>query len=81
LARSAKGCRFHQQVTETAGFYNTFGFNHGARTFLSIPARHGVAHRLRFPAKLGSEPRQGKDGAFEVARELTYGLVEKAIGH
>ena len=31
--------RFRQQVTETAGFYNTVGFNDDTRAFMSIPAR------------------------------------------
>ncbi|MGH1556704.1 hypothetical protein ACRAWD_00715 [Caulobacter segnis] len=37
--------RFREQVTETAGFYNTVGFNDDTRAFLSIPARHDVARR------------------------------------
>ncbi len=47
--------RFREQATETAGFYNTVGFNDDTRAFLSIPARHdcGAAHRLRFPGEAG----------------------------
>ena len=37
--------RFRRAVTETAGFYNTAGFNDDTRAFLSIPARHAVARR------------------------------------
>ena len=37
--------RFRELVTETAGFYNTVGFNDDTRAFLSIPARHDVARR------------------------------------
>ena len=72
--------RFRQQVTETAGFYNTVGFNDDTRAFLSIPARHDVARRIdcAYLAKLVVEHRLGEDEAFEVARELTYGLVKKA---
>jgi glucuronate isomerase len=72
--------RFRQQVTETAGFYNTVGFNDDTRAFLSIPARHDVARRVdcAFLAKLVTEHRLDEDEAFEVARELTYGLVKKA---
>jgi glucuronate isomerase len=29
--------RFRERVTETAGFYNTVGFNDDTRAFLSIP--------------------------------------------
>jgi glucuronate isomerase len=72
--------RFRQQVTETAGFYNTVGFNDDTRAFLSIPARHDVARRMdcAFLAKLVTEHRLEEDEAFEVAHELTYGLVKKA---
>ncbi|MGA2277909.1 MAG: glucuronate isomerase, partial [Terracidiphilus sp.] len=72
--------RFRQQVTETAGFYNTVGFNDDTRAFLSIPARHDVARRVdcAFLAKLVTEHRLDEDEAFEVAHELTYGLVKKA---
>jgi len=38
--------RFRQQVTETAGFANTAGFNDDTRAFPSIPARHDVARRV-----------------------------------
>jgi glucuronate isomerase len=72
--------RFRQQATETAGFYNTVGFNDDTRAFLSIPARHDVARRIdcSFLARLVTEHRLGEDEAFEVAQELTYGLVKKA---
>jgi len=72
--------RFREQVTETAGFYNTVGFNDDTRAFLSIPARHDVARRVdsSFLARLVVEHRLEEDEAFEVAHELTYGLVKKA---
>ena len=38
--------RFRELTTETAGFYNTVGFNDDTRAFLSIPARHDVARRV-----------------------------------
>jgi glucuronate isomerase len=72
--------RFRQQVTETAGFYNTVGFNDDTRAFLSIPARHDVARRIdcAFLARLVAEHRLDEDEAFDVAYELAYGLVKKA---
>ena len=72
--------RFREYTTETAGFYNTVGFNDDTRAFLSIPARHDVARRVdcAFLARLVSEHRLGEDEAFEVAYELTYGLAKKA---
>jgi glucuronate isomerase len=72
--------RFREQTTETAGFYNTVGFNDDTRAFLSIPARHDVARRIdcSFLARLVSEHRLGEDEAFEVGHALAYGLVKKA---
>lgn len=72
--------RFRHQVTETAGFYNTVGFNDDTRAFLSIPARHDVARRIdcRFLAGLVAEHRLTEAEASELAYELTYGLVKKA---
>jgi glucuronate isomerase len=35
--------RFREMTTETAGFYNTVGFNDDTRAFCSIPARHDVS--------------------------------------
>ena len=72
--------RYREAVTETAGFSNTVGFNDDTRAFLSIPARHDVARRMdcAFLAKLVAEHRLDEDEAFEVARELTVGLVRKA---
>jgi len=72
--------RFRQQATETAGFYNTVGFNDDKRAFLSIPARHDVARRIdcAFLANLVAQHRLDEDEAFELAHDLTYSLVKKA---
>jgi len=72
--------RFREQTTETAGFYNTVGFNDDTRAFLSIPARHDVARRMdcAYLARLVAEHRLAEDEAFEVAHDLAYGLVKKA---
>jgi glucuronate isomerase len=72
--------RFREYTTETAGFYNTVGFNDDTRAFLSIPARHDVARRVdcSFLARLVTEHRIQEDEAFEVASELAYGLALKA---
>jgi glucuronate isomerase len=72
--------RFREQVTETAGFYNTVGFNDDTRAFLSIPARHDVARRMdcRFLATLTVEHKIAEDEAFELAPELAYGLAKRA---
>ena len=72
--------RFRRQATESAGFYNTVGFNDDTRAFFSIPARHDVARRIdcAFLANLVAEHRLDEDEAFEVAHELAYSLVKKA---
>jgi glucuronate isomerase len=72
--------RFRERVTETAGFYNTVGFNDDTRAFFSIPARHDVARRTdcAFLARLVAEHRLPEDEAHEVAHALTYDLVKKA---
>jgi glucuronate isomerase len=72
--------RFRERVTETAGFYNTVGFNDDTRAFLSIPARHDVARRMdcAFLAKLVVEHQLEEDEALEVAHDLAYRLVKKA---
>jgi len=72
--------RFREYTTETAGFYNTVGFNDDSRAFLSIPARHDVARRIdcSFLARLVAEHRIDEDEAYEIATELAYGLARKA---
>ena len=72
--------RFREQATETAGFYNTVGFNDDTRAFLSIPARHDVARRIdcRFLATLVMEHRLGEDEAFELAPGLAHDFAKAA---
>ena len=72
--------RFREQVTETAGFYNTVGFNDDTRAFLSIPARHDVARRIdcAFLGRMVAEHRLDEDEAHDVAHALTYRLVKEA---
>jgi glucuronate isomerase len=72
--------RFRETATETAGFYNTVGFNDDTRAFLSIPARHDVARRVdcAFLGRLVSEHRLDEAEAFEVVKDLTVNLVRKA---
>ncbi len=72
--------RFREMTTETAGFYNTVGFNDDTRAFPSIPARHDIARRVdcAFLARLVTEHRLGEDEAFELAGELAYTLAKKA---
>jgi glucuronate isomerase len=78
---SAEGMRrFRETATETAGFYNTVGFNDDTRAFCSIPARHDVARRVdcAFLATLVATGRLHADEASEVAHDLAYGLAKQA---
>lgn len=72
--------RYRQQITETAGIYNTVGFNDDTRAFCSIPARHDVARRVdcTWLAGLVGDGRVGLDEAEEMAKELTCSLARKA---
>ncbi len=72
--------RFREQVTETAGFYNTVGFNDDTRAFFSIPARHDLSRRIDcgFLARLVGEHRLELDEAFGVAKSLAYDLAKAA---
>ncbi|HEY8603832.1 glucuronate isomerase [Tsuneonella suprasediminis] len=72
--------RFRLMTSETAGFYNTVGFNDDTRAFLSIPARHDVARRIDcgFLAQLVAEHRIEDWEAAELARDLAYNLAKKA---
>ena len=72
--------RFRELTTETAGFYNTVGFNDDTRAFPSIPARHDVSRRVdcAFLAELVATHRLGEDEAHEVAHDLAYRLAKSA---
>jgi glucuronate isomerase len=72
--------RFREQTSETAGFYNTVGFNDDTRAFLSIPARHDVARRVdaAYLARLVAEHRLAEDEAQELAVDLAYRLPKRA---
>lgn len=72
--------RYREQVTETAGFYNTVGFNDDTRAFPSIPARHDVSRRVdcSFLADLVLTHRLEEDEAHDLARELAHDLAEAA---
>ncbi len=72
--------RFRQNVTETAGIYNTVGFNDDTRAFLSIPARHDLSRRVdsNFLAGLAAKNIIDIDEAKVMSRALAYDLVKKA---
>ncbi|MEO6715696.1 MAG: glucuronate isomerase [Novosphingobium sp.] len=72
--------RFRRMTTETAGFYNTVGFNDDTRAFLSIPARHDVARRIDcgFLAELVMEHRLEDWEAAELAPDLACNFARQA---
>jgi glucuronate isomerase len=78
---SPEGMRFfRERTTETAGFYNTVGFNDDTRALLSIPGRHDVARRMdcSFLSRLVADHRLDEDEAREVAIDLAYRLARRA---
>jgi glucuronate isomerase len=72
--------RFREATTETAGFYNTVGFNDDTRAFPSIPARHDLARRVDagFLAEMVVNHRLRESEAFDLAKELAYKLAKRA---
>lgn len=72
--------RYRQLTTETAGFYNTVGFNDDTRAFPSIPVRHDAARRIDagFLAGLVAEHRLPIDEAIDTAADLAYQIPRRA---
>lgn len=71
--------RFRQRTTETAGIYNTAGFNDDTRAFCSIPARHDLSRRVDANFLGGLVARHIVDigDARRMARALAYDLVKE----
>ncbi len=69
--------RFRRSVTETAGIYNTAGFNDDTRAFCSIPARHDLSRRVDANWLGGLVARHIVDlsDAHEMAHALAYDLA------
>ena len=72
--------RYFDQVMETAGIYNTSGFNDDTRAFCSIPARHDVWRRAsaNWLANLVVRHIIEMEDAIDMVKELTSGLVKRA---
>jgi glucuronate isomerase len=74
--------RYLDAVMETAGLYNTAGFNDDTRAFASIPSRHDVWRRVTCDWLAGMvvtgvvDEEEGRD----MAREFAYGLAKRAYG-
>ena len=71
--------RFREQTTETAGLFNTAGFNDDTRAFCSIPARHDLARRMdaNFLGGLVARHVIGMSDAMMLGAELAYGLARR----
>jgi len=72
--------RYFEQVMETAGLYNTAGFNDDTRAFASIPARHDVWRRLSANWLAGLVARHILDmaEAHAMAADMACGLARGA---
>lgn len=71
--------RYRQNITETAGIYNTVGFTDDTRAFLSIPARHDLARRMDSNFLAGMVARQiiDMEDARSMSRAMAYDLAKK----
>lgn len=72
--------RYFDQIMETAGIYNTAGFNDDTRAFPSIPARHDVWRRAsaNWLAGLAVQGIVDEQDAAEMVVDLAYNLAKKA---
>jgi len=72
--------RFRTQTFETAGFYNTAGFNDDTRAFASIPVRHDLWRRAsaNWLAGLVARHMVTEAEAHEMAHAMTYELPKRA---
>lgn len=72
--------RYFDLVMETAGIYNTVGFNDDTRAFPSIPARHDVWRRASANWLAGLVVRSiiNLEDAHAMITDLAYNLAKKA---
>jgi glucuronate isomerase len=71
--------RYREQTSETAGIYNTAGFNDDTRAFCSIPARHDLARRMdaNWLAALVARHVVDMSDARDMARALAVDLARE----
>ena len=69
-----------EQTTETAGIYNTVGFNDDTRAFPSIPARHDLSRRVdaNYLAGLVARHIVDMEDAQNMIHALAYDLAKSA---
>lgn len=70
--------RYRERIIETAGLYNTAGFNDDTRSFPSIPARHDLARRVDADWLAGQVVRSivDIDDAREMIVDMSYRLAK-----
>jgi len=72
--------RYFDAVMETAGLYNTAGFNDDTRAYASIPARHDLWRRASADWLAGLVVRGiiDTEDAADMATDIAYNLAKKA---
>lgn len=72
--------RYFESVMETAGLYNTAGFNDDTRAFCSIPARHDLWRRAsaQWLSDLVARKMVDLEEAGTMMQDLSYRLAKKA---
>jgi glucuronate isomerase len=72
--------RYFDQVMETAGLYNTAGFNDDTRAYPSVPARHQLWRRAAADWVAGLVVRRivSETEGSEMIRALAYDLAKSA---
>ncbi|MCL4264691.1 MAG: glucuronate isomerase [Anaerolineae bacterium] len=72
--------RYFDRVMETAGIYNTAGFNDDTRAYPSIPARHDLWRRAAADWVAGLVVRHmvSEEEGAEMTRALAYDLAKQA---
>ncbi len=72
--------RYFENVVETAGIYNTVGFNDDTRAYPSIPARHDLWRRASagWLANLVVRNVIDEDDAHEMVLDMAYRLAKQA---
>lgn len=76
-----RGCTvLFEDVLETAGLYNTVGFNDDTRAYPSIPARHDVWRRASadYLASLLIRHIIDEEDAQEMVHAMAYGLAKSS---
>jgi glucuronate isomerase len=73
--------RYLDAVMETAGLYNTAGFNDDTRAFASVPSRNDVWRRITCDWLAGMVLTGVVDEEVsDMGREFAYGLAKRAYG-